>query len=264
MGLNENGESRGQVFLDNIAFPDTFDESEQRTIKAQMQADLNRDVAKQVRAENKVKQEAAEVEIKVWRAATKDEAMLKSGETMTEERLQEISSNATQLTDPAHIERMILANDVYNNVQSIMSMTQEERNIALSKTYSMNEQYDDWVVQDSTKKAYVAIERLVAADPHQAWVTYGGGTPMPSIDKDNLAESLIQIRDNQNKVEAWLGAETVPMSGAQASALIKMGPAAADDILTAYPREDAEKVFQMLYKKGASGNGSGWSFSITG
>ena len=260
MGLNEKGESRGQVFLDNITFPkamdndkqDIFSESQQQTIINSMQADLNRDEANKVRAENKVKQEAAAQEIKVWKTAVEGEKMLQSGETMTEERLKQIRDNADLLTDETHIKRMRLANDVYNNVQAMMSMTQEDRQIALGKTFDINTEYDRWVVQDSTKKAYVAIENLVASDPHQAWITYGGGTPMPPVTKENLAESLVQFQDNQAQVEAWLGAKSAPMSDAQAAAIIRMGPAAADDILTAYPREGAEKVFELLYKKGAS------------
>jgi hypothetical protein len=146
---------------------------------------------------------------------------------------------------------MSISLDVYNNIQSLMSMTKDERTAALNQTYDANADYRGFVVQRSTRQAYAAIERAVASDPHLAWVMYGGGEPMEEITKDNLIESLTQAQSNQTKVSAWLGEDAPPMSLAQLNSLKKIGVSALDEILTVYGQEDSKAVLTLLYKEGA-------------
>lgn len=248
---NERDMGRGQEYLDGMAFPDTFDEGEQQRIVDQISQDLRNDQTLELRAEAKVKQEAAALELQTWNTARKGKVMLESGQTMTQEQLSSITENIGNLTNPDHQEQMSVALDVYNNIQSLMGMTQEERKNALNQTYDANTNYRSFIVQKSTQQAYAAIERSVAADPHQAWVMYGGGEPMEPITKDNLVESLTQAQANQIEVSAWLGETAPPMSLAQLNALKKIGVPALDEILTTYGQEDSKAVLTLLYKEGA-------------
>ena len=248
---SERDLGRGQEFLDGMAFPESFDEGEKQRIKDQITADLNNDQVKIRQQEAKVKQEATALEIQTWNAARKGKVMLESGQTMTEGQLKQINETIGQLTDPDHQEQMSISRDVYNNIQTLMSMTKEERTNALNQTYDANADYRGFVIQQSTQKAYSAIERAVASDPHQAWVMYGGGEPMEAITKDNLIDSLTQAKTNQTKVSAWMGEDAPPMSLAQLNSLKRIGVPALDEILTVYGQEDAGKVLTLLYKEGA-------------
>jgi len=80
---------------------------------------------------------------------------------------------------------------------------------------------------------------------------YGGGEPIEKITKDNIAQSLATAQDNQIKVSAWIGEEAPPMSLSQLNDLKRIGVPALDDILTAYGKEEAEKVLNLLYKEDA-------------
>jgi len=177
--------------------------------------------------------------------------LLESGRPMTESQLSQINDTISQLTDPENIEQMEIARDVYGNVQSLMSMTREERTDALNQTYDPNADYRGFVIQESTRRAYRAIEQSIAADPHQAFLMYGGGEPMEKITKDNIAESLATAQDNQIKVSAWIGEDAPPMSLSQLNDLKRIGVPALDDILTAYDKEDAAALLTLLYKEDA-------------
>ena len=80
---------------------------------------------------------------------------------------------------------------------------------------------------------------------------YGGGEPIEKITKDNIAQSLATAQDNQIKVSAWIGEEAPPMSLSQLNDLKRIGVPALDDILTAYDKEEAEQVLNLLYKEDA-------------
>ena len=248
---SERDLGRGQEYLDGIAFPGSFDEGEQQRIKDQITADLNNDQVKIRRQEAKVKQDAAALEIETWNAASKGKVMLESGQTMTDSQLSQINETISQLTDPEHQEQMSISRDVYNNIQTLMSMTKEERTNALNQTFDLNTNYRGFVVQKSTRKAYAEIGRAVNSDPHQAWVMYGGGEPMEAITKDNLIDSLTQAKTNQTKVSAWIGEDAPPMSLAQLNSLKRIGVPALDEILTVYGQKDSAKVLTLLYKEGA-------------
>ncbi len=237
-------------YADKIEYPPEFDQATRDKYDNYMRTYIDRDAAEAVRKENKDRQEADAAQRVILKEASRGMKMLMSGESMSDELLSAINENAANLTESDDIEQMRLAQDVYNNIQELMSMTQDERNMALSKTFSKTDDYHGWEVNKSTKQAYAAIERAVSSDPHQAWVIYGGGTSV-SVSKDGLADSLAQIKENHTNVEAWLGKPTVPMSKAQASALIQMGPSVTNDILMAYDQADAEQVFTMLYKEDA-------------
>ena len=248
---SERDLGRGQEYLDGMSFPGSFDEGEQQRIKDQITADLNNDQVKIRQQEAKVKQEATSLEIETWNAARKGKVMLESGQTMTDTQFSQITETIGQLTDPDHQEQMSISLDVYNNIQTLMSMTREERTDALNQTYDSNADYRGFVVQQSTQKAYAAIERAVASDPHQAWVMYAGGEPMEAITKDNLIDSLTQAKSNQTKVSAWIGEDAPPMSLSQLNALKRIGVPALDEILTVYGQEDSAAVLTLLYKEGA-------------
>jgi len=177
--------------------------------------------------------------------------LLESGRPMTESQLSQINDTISQLTDPENIEQMEIARDVYGNVQSLMSMTREERTVALNNSLEDIIDNRDLIIKQSTQKAYKAIEQSIAADPHQAYLMYGGGEPIEKITKDNIAESLATAQDNQIKVSAWIGEDAPPMSLSQLNDLKRIGVPALDDILTAYDKEEAEKVLNLLYKEDA-------------
>ena len=242
---------RGQEYLDGIELPPTFDEGERQQMADRMNADLRNDQILVDREIARVEREAKELEATTMKAARKGKVMLESGQPMTENQLNQINDTISQLTDPDNIEQMEIARDVYGNVQSLMSMTREQRIDALNQTYDPNADYRGFVIQESTRKAYRAIEQAIAADPHQAYLMYGGGEPMEKITKDNIAESLATAQDNQIKVSAWIGEEAPPMSLSQLNDLKRIGVPALDDILTAYDKEEAEKVLNLLYKEDA-------------
>ena len=242
---------RGQEYLDGIELPPTFDEGERQQMADRMNADLRNDQILVDREIARVAREAKELEAKTMKAARKGKVMLESGRPMTEDQLNQINETISQLTDPDNIEQMEIARDIYGNVQSLMSMTSEQRIDAMNQTFDPNTDYRGFVIQQSTRKAYGEIERAIATDPHQAFLMYGGGEPMEKITKDNIAESLATAQDNQIKVSAWIGEEAPPMSLSQLNDLKRIGVPALDDILTAYGKEEAEKVLNLLYKEDA-------------
>jgi hypothetical protein len=243
--------NRGQEYLDGLELPPTFDEGERQQMADRMNADLRNDQILVDREIARVEREAKELEAKTMKAAKKGKVMLESGRPMTEDQLNQINETISQLTDPDNIEQMEIARDIYGNVQSLMSMTSEQRIDAMNQTFDPNTDYRGFVIQQSTRKAYGEIERAIATDPHQAFLMYGGGEPMEKITKDNIAESLATAQDNQIKVSAWIGEEAPPMSLSQLNDLKRIGVPALDDILTAYGKEEAEKVLNLLYKEDA-------------
>ena len=242
---------RGQEYLDGIELPPTFDEGERQQMADRMNADLRNDQILVDREIARVEREAKELEAKTMKAAKKGKVMLESGRPMTEDQLNQINDTISQLTDPDNIEQMEIARDIYGNVQSLMSMTSEQRIDAMNQTFDPNTDYRGFVIQQSTRKAYGEIERAIATDPHQAFLMYGGGEPMEKITKDNIAESLATAQDNQIKVSAWIGEQAPPMSLSQLNDLKRIGVPALDDILTAYDKEEAEQVLNLLYKEDA-------------
>jgi hypothetical protein len=243
--------NRGQEYLDGLELPPTFDEGERQQMADRMNADLRNDQILVDREIARVEREAKELEAKTMKAAKKGKVMLESGRPMTEDQLNQINETISQLTDPDNIEQMEIARDIYGNVQSLMSMTSEQRIDAMNQTFDPNTDYRGFVIQQSTRKAYGEIERAIATDPHQAFLMYGGGEPMEKITKDNIAESLATAQDNQIKVSAWIGEQAPPMSLSQLNDLKRIGVPALDDILTAYDKEEAEQVLNLLYKEDA-------------
>jgi len=247
----ERDMGRGQEYLDGIDLPPTFDEGERQQMENRMNAELRNDQVLVDREIARVEREARELEAKTMKAARKGKTLLESGRPMTESQLSQINDTISQLTDPENIEQMEIARDVYGNVQSLMSMTREQRTDALNQTYDPNADYRGFVIQESTRRAYRAIEQSIAADPHQAFLMYGGGEPMEKITKDNIAESLATAQDNQTKVSTWIGEDAPPMSLSQLNDLKRIGVPALDDILTAYDKEDAAALLTLLYKEDA-------------
>ena len=242
---------RGQEYLDGIELPPTFDEGERQQMADRMNADLRNDQILVDREIARVAREAKELEAKTMIAARKGKTLLESGRPLTEDQFSQINKTISQLTDPDNIEQMEISLDVYSNVQSLMSMTREERTVALNETFEDTIDNRDLIIKQSTQKAYRAIEQSIAADPHQAYLMYGGGEPIEKITKDNIAQSLATAQDNQIKVSAWIGEQAPPMSLSQLNDLKKIGVPALDDILTAYDKEEAEQVLNLLYKEDA-------------
>ena len=242
---------RGQEYLDGIELPPTFDEGERQQMADRMNADLRNDQILVDREIARVAREAKELEAKTMIAARKGKTLLESGRPLTEDQFSQINNTISQLTDPDNIEQMEISLDVYSNVQSLMSMTREERTVALNNSLEDITDNRDLIIKQSTQKAYRAIEQSIAADPHQAYLMYGGGEPIEKITKDNIAQSLATAQDNQIKVSAWIGEEATPMSLSQLNDLKRIGVPALDDILTAYGKEEAEKVLNLLYKEDA-------------
>ena len=242
---------RGQEYLDGIELPPTFDEGERQQMADRMNADLRNDQILVDREIARVAREAKELEAKTMIAARKGKTLLESGRPLTEDQFSQINNTISQLTDPDNIEQMEISLDVYSNVQSLMSMTREERTVALNNSLEDITDNRDLIIKQSTQKAYKAIEQSIAADPHQAYLMYGGGEPIEKITKDNIAQSLATAQDNQIKVSAWIGEEAPPMSLSQLNDLKRIGVPALDDILTAYGKEEAEKVLNLLYKEDA-------------
>ena len=242
---------RGQEYLDGIELPPTFDEGERQQMADRMNADLRNDQILVDREIARVAREAKELEAKTMIAARKGKTLLESGRPLTEDQFSQINNTISQLTDPDNIEQMEISLDVYSNVQSLMSMTREERTVALNETFEDTIDNRDLIIKQSTQKAYRAIEQSIAADPHQAYLMYGGGEPIEKITKDNIAQSLATAQDNQIKVSAWIGEQAPPMSLSQLNDLKKIGVPALDDILTAYDKEEAEQVLNLLYKEDA-------------
>ena len=242
---------RGQEYLDGIELPPTFDEGERQQMADRMNAHLRNDQNLVDREIARVAREAKELEAKTMIAARKGKTLLESGRPLTEDQFSQINNTISQLTDPDNIEQMEISLDVYSNVQSLMSMTREERTVALNETFEDTIDNRDLIIKQSTQKAYRAIEQSIAADPHQAYLMYGGGEPIEKITKDNIAQSLATAQDNQIKVSAWIGEEAPPMSLSQLNDLKRIGVPALDDILTAYGKEEAEKVLNLLYKEDA-------------
>ena len=247
----ERDMGRGQEYLDGMAFPDTFDEGEQQRIIDQISQDLRNDQTLELRAAAKVKQEATLLNNQIVDAAKKGKVLLDSGRTITQDQLSQINKTIGQLTDPEQIEQMSISLEVYNNVQTLMSMTQEERTVAINETLEDVTDNRDLSIKQSTQKAVAAIEGAISRDPHAAWVMYGAGESMEAITKDNLVESLVKVQSNQSGVEAWTGKPAPPMSRSQLNDIIRLGPAAVDEILTAYGQEDAKPVLNLLYQEGA-------------
>lgn len=242
---------RGQEYLDGIELPPTFDEGERQQMADRMNAHLRNDQNLVDREIARVAREAKELEAKTMIAARKGKTLLESGRPLTEDQFSQINNTISQLTDPDNIEQMEISLDVYSNVQSLMSMTREERTVALNNSLEDITDNRDLIIKQSTQKAYRAIEQSIAADPHQAYLMYGGGEPIEKITKDNIAQSLATAQDNQIKVSAWIGEEATPMSLSQLNDLKRIGVPALDDILTAYGKEEAEKVLNLLYKEDA-------------
>ena len=242
---------RGQEYLDGIELPPTFDEGERQQMADRMNAHLRNDQNLVDREIARVAREAKELEAKTMIAARKGKTLLESGRPLTEDQFSQINNTISQLTDPDNIEQMEISLDVYSNVQSLMSMTREERTVALNNSLEDITDNRDLIIKQSTQKAYRAIEQSIAADPHQAYLMYGGGEPIEKITKDNIAQSLATAQDNQIKVSAWIGEEAPPMSLSQLNDLKRIGVPALDDILTAYGKEEAEKVLNLLYKEDA-------------
>ena len=242
---------RGQEYLDGIELPPTFDEGERQQMADRMNADLRNDQILVDREIARVAREAKELEAKTMIAARKGKTLLESGRPLTEDQFSQINNTISQLTDPDNIEQMEISLDVYSNVQSLMSMTREERTVALNNSLEDITDNRDLIIKQSTQKAYRAIEQSIAADPHQAYLMYGGGEPIEKITKDNIAQSLATAQDNQIKVSAWIGEEAPPMSLSQLNDLKRIGVPALDDILTAYDKEEAEQVLNLLYKEDA-------------
>ena len=248
---SERDMGRGQEYLDGITFPGTFDEGEQQRVIDQIAADLNNDQVKVRQEEAKVKQEAAVLEAKIVDAAQKAKVLLESGRTITDAQFKQINETIGQLTDPDQIEQMNISLEVYNNTQSLIGMTQEERTAAINETLEDITGNRDLAIKESTQRAVTAVEGAISKDPHAAWVMYGNGEPMEAITKDNLVESLIKVQSNQSGVEAWTGKPAPPMSRSQLNDIIRLGPTAVDEILTAYGQEDAKPVLNLLYQEGA-------------
>jgi len=242
---------RGQEYLDGLELPPTFDEGERQQMADRMNAHLRNDQNLVDREIARVAREAKELEAKTMIAARKGKTLLESGRPLTEDQFSQINNTISQLTDPDNIEQMEISLDVYSNVQSLMSMTREERTVALNNSLEDITDNRDLIIKQSTQKAYKAIEQSIAADPHQAYLMYGGGEPIEKITKDNIAQSLATAQDNQIKVSAWIGEEAPPMSLSQLNDLKRIGVPALDDILTAYGKEEAEKVLNLLYKEDA-------------
>ena len=242
---------RGQEYLDGIELPPTFDEGERQQMADRMNAHLRNDQNLVDREIARVAREAKELEAKTMIAARKGKTLLESGRPLTEDQFSQINNTISQLTDPDNIEQMEISLDVYSNVQSLMSMTREERTVALNNSLEDITDNRDLIIKQSTQKAYRAIEQSIAADPHQAYLMYGGGEPIEKITKDNIAQSLATAQDNQIKVSAWIGEQAPPMSLSQLNDLKKIGVPALDDILTAYDKEEAEQVLNLLYKEDA-------------
>ena len=242
---------RGQEYLDGLELPPTFDEGERQQMADRMNAHLRNDQNLVDREIARVAREAKELEAKTMIAARKGKTLLESGRPLTEDQFSQINKTISQLTDPDNIEQMEISLDVYSNVQSLMSMTREERTVALNNSLEDITDNRDLIIKQSTQKAYKAIEQSIAADPHQAYLMYGGGEPIEKITKDNIAQSLATAQDNQIKVSAWIGEEAPPMSLSQLNDLKRIGVPALDDILTAYGKEEAEKVLNLLYKEDA-------------
>ena len=242
---------RGQEYLDGIELPPTFDEGERQQMADRMNADLRNDQILVDREIARVAREAKELEAKTMIAARKGKTLLESGRPLTEDQFSQINNTISQLTDPDNIEQMEISLDVYSNVQSLMSMTREERTVALNNSLEDITDNRDLIIKQSTQKAYRAIEQSIAADPHQAYLMYGGGEPIEKITKDNIAQSLATAQENQIKVSAWIGEDAPPMSLSQLNDLKKIGVPALDDILTAYDKEEAEQVLNLLYKEDA-------------
>jgi len=248
---SERDLGRGQEYLDNIELPPTFDEGERQQMADRMNADLRNDQILVDREIARVAREAKELEAKTMIAARKGKTLLESGRPLTEDQFSQINNTISQLTDPDNIEQMEISLDVYSNVQSLMSMTREERTVALNNSLEDIIDNRDLIIKQSTQKAYRAIEQSIADDPHQAYLMYGGGEPIEKITKDNIAQSLATAQDNQIKVSAWIGEDAPPMSLSQLNDLKRIGVPALDDILTAYDKKEAEKLLTLLYEEDA-------------
>ena len=248
---NERDMGRGQEYLEAVEFPLTFDEGEQQRILDHISADLRNDQVIEDRAAAQVIREAAIVEKTNWNAARKGQRLLDSGITISKEMLSSIRDSSDKLTNPDHIEAMELSFAVYDNIQSLMNMTKDQRLEAMNNTFKDVNDLETAALNQATRKAYKAIETAIAQDPHQAYLIYGGGDVIGSITKDNIAESLIAVQENQIKVSAWIGEEAPPMSLSQLNDLKRLGVPALDDILTAYDKEEAEQVLNLLYKEDA-------------
>jgi hypothetical protein len=243
--------NRGQEYLDGLELPPTFDEGERQQMADRMNADLRNDQILVDREIARVEREAKELEAKTMIAARKGKTLLESGRPLTEDQFSQINNTISQLTDPDNIEQMEISLDVYSNVQSLMSMTREERTVALNNSLEDITDNRDLIIKQSTQKAYGQIETAIKNDPHQAYLMYGGGEPIEKITKDNIAQSLATAQDNQIKVSAWIGEQAPPMSLSQLNDLKRIGVPALDDILTAYDKEEAEQVLNLLYKEDA-------------
>ena len=248
---SERDLGRGQEYLDNIELPPTFDEGERQQMANRMNAHLRNDQNLVDREIARVAREAKELEAKTMIAARKGKTLLESGRPLTEDQFSQINNTISQLTDPDNIEQMEISLDVYSNVQSLMSMTREERTVALNNSLEDIIDNRDLIIKQSTQKAYRAIEQSIADDPHQAYLMYGGGEPIEKITKDNIAQSLATAQDNQIKVSAWIGEDAPPMSLSQLNDLKRIGVPALDDILTAYDKKEAEKLLTLLYEEDA-------------
>ena len=261
---SERDLGRGQAYVDQITgvtnpeegeqvfqFPDSFDDGEKLRLADKMESDLRGDAAAALRIENELKREAKALEIKNWNLAKQGQRILEKGMPITDELLSKIQASADVLVDDDQKKSMQLSFDVYHNIQELMSMTQEGRLNALNTTYSEANTFDEADLNASTRSAVNAISQVIAKDPHQAWVMFGGGAPMEEITEDNLAESLIQLQTNELEVSAWLGEDTAPMSLAQLNQIKKIGVSGLDEILTSYDEVEAAKILTLLYEEDA-------------
>ena len=261
---SERDLGRGQAYVDQITgvtepeeggpvfkFPDTFDDGEKLRLADKMESDLRGDAADALRIQNKIDRDAKTLELKNWDVAKKGQRMLDKGMTISDDMLAKIQASADALVDEDHKKSMQLSFDVYHNIQGLMSMTQEQRLEALNTTFGEANSMDESILNASTQRAYSAISQVIAKDPHQAWVMFGGGTPMEEITEENLPESLIQLQTNELEVSAWLGEDTVPMSLAQLNQIKKIGVSGLDEILTSYDEAGAAKLLTLLYEEDA-------------
>lgn len=252
-------ETTGADYIGGIEWPPTFDDGEILRMSEKMEQDLRGDASKVLQAENKAIRDANALETTNWNVAKKAITMLTSGQKIADSMLEEINTNTSKLTKTEHVDEMELSVEVYHNMQALMSMTQADRTIALSSTYKANVSNDNYDLNQSTQRAYKAIESTIKVDPHQAHVMYAGGTVVPPITADNLGESLIAIQENHSNVAAWLGtseAMTPQLSLAQLQQIKRVGVAGLDDILMAYGEKDAGRLINLLYAKDDGHDGS--------
>jgi hypothetical protein len=235
----------------NITFPESFDEGEQQLMIDRMNADLREDQVIADREVARVKREAAAIDLTITKKANKALVMLKSGQTIAPSTLENINETISLISDPDKQAEMLLNVEVYSSVQSLMSMTMEERSIAMQATEENITSPDQAVLNSAVRSSVSTMDSLISKDPHHAWAVFGGGRSTDAITKENLPEVLSEIQAHQIEVSAWLGVEAPPMSLSQISQIKRLGPTIVDEIQASYGKEDSEQIFNMLYQDGA-------------